>query len=150
MNRRISGLRGLGALAALVALGGCHLVDQRDFNKHAGDRPVLPVKRVAAARLVPPLVTIRYDTPDPAYKEVLTDAVQRALSRKRDVLFTVTSLVPPSGDPNAQVAAEGAAAASGRDVAAAIVADGADTGQVEQAVREDAGVTVREVRVDVH
>ena len=137
-------------LLALVLLTGCHLVDQRDFDRHAGDRPVAPVKPGHAAPPVPALVTIRYDTPNPPYQEALAFAVQRALSRKRDVLFTVTSLVPPSGDPNAQVAAEGAAASSGRDVAAAIVADGADTGQVEQAVRQDSQVKVREVRVEVH
>ena len=137
-------------LAVLVLLTGCHLVEQRDFDRHAGDRPAIPVKLGHVAPPVPALVTIRYDTPDPPYRETLAYAVQRALSRKRDVLFTVTSLVPPSGDPNAQFAAEGAAAASGRDVAAAIVAAGADTGQVEQAVRQDAAVSVREVRIDVH
>ncbi len=150
IRRRSHTNRCLCTLAPLIILGACHLVDQRDFDRHAGDRPIPPVKPGPVVKAVPALVTIRYDTPDPAYREVLADAVQRALSRKRDVLFTVTSLVPPAGDPNAQVAAEGAAAVSGRDVAAAIVADGADTGQVEQAVREDAGVKVREVRVDVH
>jgi hypothetical protein len=93
---------------------------------------------------------IRYDVPDPPYREALATAVAHALARKHDVIFTVTSIVPSAGDVSAQVAAEGAAASSGRDVAAAIVADGADPGQVEQAVRQDSAAMVREVRVDVH
>lgn len=138
-------------LLPLFALTSCHLVDQRDFDQHAGDRPSLPAG--PAPRVAPPvpaLVTIRYDQPDPPYREALATAVAQARARKPDVIFTVTTLVPPSGDPAEQAAAEGAAAVSGRDVAAAIVADGADPGQVEQAVRQDASVRVREVRVEVH
>jgi hypothetical protein len=132
-------------------LAACHLVDQRDFDAHAGDRPALPhgpAPKVAVP--APALVMIRYDVPDPPYREALATAVARALARKHDVIFTVTSIVPSAGDVSAQVAAEGAAASSGRDVAAAIVADGADPGQVEQAVRQDSAAMVREVRVDVH
>jgi hypothetical protein len=135
----------------LLALTACHLVDQRDFNKHAGDRPsppAGPAPRVAPP--VPALVTIRYDVPDPPYREALATAVAQARARKPDVIFTVTTLVPASGSPAEQAAAEGAAAVSGRDVAAAIVADGADPGQVEQAVRQEASLKVREVRVEVH
>jgi hypothetical protein len=133
------------------ALAACHLVDQRDFDKHAGDRPSLPAGPPArVAPPVPALVTIRYDVPDPPYREALATAVSHALARKHDVIFTVTTLVPPSGGPAEQAAAEGAASVSGRDVAAAIVADGADPGQVEQTVRQEASLKVREVRVDVH
>jgi hypothetical protein len=138
-------------LLPLCVLTACHLVDQRDFDKHAGDRPSLPAgPPAAAAPPVPALVTIRYDVPDPPYREALATAVAHALARKHDVIFTVTTLVPPAGGPEEQAAAEGAAAVSGRDVAAAIVADGADPGQVEQAVRQDLALQVREVRVDVH
>ncbi len=138
-------------LVALLALTACHLVDQRDFDKHAGDRPSPPAgppTRVAPP--VPALVTIRYDVPDPPYREALATAVAHALARKHDVIFTVTTLVPPSGGPAEQAAAEGAASVLGREIAAAIVADGADPGQVEQAVRQDFSLQVREVRVDVH
>jgi hypothetical protein len=138
-------------LLPLCALSACHLVDQRDFNKHAGDRPSPPAGPVVAvAPPVPALVTIRYDVPNPPYREALATAVAHALARKHDVIFTVTTLVPPSGGPAEQAATEGAAAASGRDIAAAIVADGADPGQVEQAVRQDPALEVRQVRVDVH
>jgi hypothetical protein len=138
-------------LLPLCGLAACHLVDQRDFDAHAGDRPKLPAGPAAhVAPPVPALVTIRYDIPDPPYREALAAAVQRALVRKHDVIFTVTTLIPPAGDPDEQAAAEAAAATSGRDVAADIVADGADAGQVEQLVRQDPGVGFKLVRVDVH
>jgi hypothetical protein len=138
-------------LLPLFCLAACHLVDQRDFDAHAGDRPKPPPGPVVhAPPPVPALVTIRYDVPNPPYREALASAVQRALARKHDVIFTVTTLVPPFGNVAGQVAAEEAAAVSGRDVAAAIVADGADPGQVEQAVRQDPAVSVREVHVEVH
>jgi len=133
-----------------LCLAACHLVDQRDFDAHAGDRPSLPKgPSPKAAPPAPALVTIRYDVPDPPYREVLATAVAHALARKHDVIFTVTSIVPAAASLDGQVAAEGAAASSGRDVAAAIVADGADPGQVEQAVREDSAARFKEVRVDV-
>ena len=134
--------RRLAALAALgLALAGCHLVDQRDFNKSAGMPPAKP-----ALPLPPPpppsLVTIRYTTPEPQYREALAAVVQKALARKRDVLFTVTTSVP------AGVSVEDAVA-SGREVAQAIVDDGAEAGQVEQAVRLDQAA-VKTVSVGVH
>ena len=43
-----------------------------------------------------------------------------------------------------------AANGSGREVAQAIVSDGADVGQIEMAARADPAVTLREVRIYVH
>ena len=127
-------------LAASVA--GCHLVDQRDFDANAG-RPPAPRAPLPGRPPPPSLVTIRYTTPEPQYRDALAAAVARALARKRDVLFTVTSLVPADSSPEE-------AAASGREVSQAIVDDGAEPGQVEQAVRLDPAATVKEVRVTVH
>ncbi len=129
-------------LCLAVCVSGCHLVDQRDFDASAGQPPK---PRAAPPGPPPPpsLVTIRYTTPEPQYRDALSALVTRALARKRDVLFTVTSVVPEAASPEE-------AAASGREVAQAIVDDGAEAGQVEQAVRLDPGVTVKEVRVNVH
>ncbi len=129
-------------LCLALAASGCHLVDQRDFDANAG-RP--PKPRVLPPGPPPPpsLVTIRYTTPDPQYRDALAALVTKALARKQDVLFTVTSVVPEAASPEE-------AATSGREVAQAIVDDGAEAGQVEQAVRLDPGVTVKEVRVNVH
>ena len=127
-------------LAAL--LSGCHLVDQRDFAANAGYPPAPPAARPGPAA-PPALVRIRYTTPEPQYREALASVVARALARKRDVLFTVMSLVPADSSP-------ADAAASGREVAQAIVDDGAEPGQVEQAVKLDGSASVKEVLVNVH
>ena len=130
------------AAAATLAMAGCHLVDQRDFSSTAGQRPAPPQIAAPPKAATPTLVTIRYTTPDPPYREALTGAVQRALARRSDVLFTVTTLVPGAPSPDT--------VASGRDVAQTIVDAGAALGQVEQAVREQPGLTVKEIRVTVH
>jgi len=128
-------------------LAGCHLVDQRDFNAAAG-RPPVPPAGPPPGPGVAALVTIRYTTADPQWREAVAGAVQRSLARKPDVLFTVTTLVPGAGEPDAQAERAQAAATSGADVARAI--DGAAPGQVEQIVRMDPALAVREVRLTVH
>ena len=133
----------------VLALAGCHLVDQRDFDARAGRPPALP-RVVPAAAPVPAFVTIRYTTPDPPYRDALSAAVKRALARKPDVLFTVVTVIPARSAPEAEAEEAASASASGRDVAQAIVDAGAAAGQVEQAVRVQPGLGVREVRVDVH
>ena len=127
----------------------CHLLDQRDFDANAGRPPAPPRVVAAAGAAAPALVTIRYTTPDPQYREALTGAVKRALARKPDVLFTVTTLVPGIANPDEQAASAADASSSGRMVAQAIVDDGAEPGQVEQDVRVQPGLAAREVRVTV-
>lgn len=139
---RLSPARRAAILGLAAILSGCHLIDQRDFNTAAGRRPT-PPPSPRAAPPPPSLVTIRYTTPDPQYRPSLEAVVQKALARKADVLFTVTSIVPAALSPED-------AAASGREVAQAIVDDGAEAGQVEQAVRLDAAATVKVVTVNVH
>ncbi len=140
--------RRTACLCLAMALAGCHLVDERDFDRTA-ERPPTP-KVVSAPPPPPSLVRIRYTTPNPDYHDALASLVQRALARKADVLFTVSTLVPPASDADAQADAAETAAASGREVAQQIVDDGASSGQVEQLVRVAPGLTVTEVTVDVH
>ncbi len=138
-------------LLALVLLPGCRLVDQRSFDAAAGRAPTpyaAPV--VAAPPPAPPLLSIRYDTPAPDYAAALRVVVREALARKPDVLFEVVTLVPATGTPAQQVGAAQAANGSGREVAQAIVGDGADVGQIEMAARADPAITAREVRIYVH
>ena len=130
-------------------LTACYLVDQRTFDAKAGTKPVLPVVAGPPAPVLPALVTIRYTTPNPAYHDVLETAVHKALARKPDALFSVATLIPPPGNADQTADAEAAAAASGREVAQAIVADGAQPGQVEQLVSVNATIPVREVIVKV-
>jgi hypothetical protein len=150
MTARIPKRAMLAATAGLLALTGCHLVDQRTFDRHAGAKPQPPAAKVVATHGPQPLLTITYDNPDPDYARPLANAVQRALAVKPDVLFTVQILVPPSGPPDAQARAEIAAAATGREIEEAMVADGADQGQIEMAVKGDASVKTKDVRIYVH
>ena len=137
-------------LAGLLMLSGCHLVDQRDFDPHAGAKPVPPPGKFVAVKGPEPLLRITYDNPDPDYARPLAAAVQRALAVKPDVLFTVQTVVPAGGLPDAQAEAQRAAAATGREIAEAMTADGADQGQIELAVKGDAGLKTKEVRIFVH
>jgi hypothetical protein len=148
MNKSRATSAGVMLLAAL--LDGCHLIDQRDFNPNAG-KP--PVPKVAAAKgpFGPgALLTISYANGDPAYAQALSEAVTRALRAKPNVLFTVQGLVPLAGDANAQAASLQEATGTTREIAEAIVTDGADQGQIELAVRVDQGVKAKEVQVFVH
>jgi hypothetical protein len=138
------------ALPMLGALPSCHLIDQRSFDKNAGVKPVPPPGPVVKSTAVAPLVTIAYTTPDPDYASELTVAVKRALALKPNVLFSVQSFVPLAATPAAQATALQAAAAAGREIAEAIIADGADQGQIEHTVRADPSLHVQEVRVFVH
>lgn len=134
--------------AAMGLLAACHLIDQRDFDPNA-DRPPHPIvaRRVPAAPR--PLITIRYDIPDPDYRDALAVAVDAARRRKPDVLFRVVTVVPARGTPVEQARAAALASRSGREVAEAIAADGADIGEIELAARVDPAAQVKEVRVYV-
>ncbi len=135
-------------VAVGLALAGCHLVDQRDFNAHAGEKPKPP-----AAPAGPPgpgaLLTIDYARGAPNYAASLAQSVQNALAVKKSVLFSVRTLVPPAATPDAQIAELRDAAATGREIAESIVTDGADQAQVEQSVGTDASLHDKEVLVFV-
>lgn len=138
-------------MAALAALAGCHLVDQRFFDARAGAKPVPPKPAVAAPPAPPPaLVTIRYTVPDPPYEAALTNAVQRALARRADAIFSVEVRVPVAGTPAAQAELARGGTATARELAQAIVSAGADEGQVETAIRADPFARVKEATVGVH
>ncbi len=143
-------LRPLGAAIVLIAVAGCHLVDQRDFDRNAGRKPQPPAGKFVAVAGPAPLLTITYTTDDPPYADELAVAVKRALALKPDVLFTIQALVPLAPSPELQAAALRVAAASGHDVSEAIIADGADKGQIELAVRGDPSVHVQKIQVFVH
>jgi hypothetical protein len=138
------------ALAALLAVGGCHLIDQRDFNPQAGKKPEPKVVASKAAPGPGALLTISYEGGEPAYAADLESSVKRALTLKPNVLFTVQTLVPIAADADAQMVALQAAAATGREIAEAIIADGADQGQIELAVRADPAAKAKLVKIFVH
>jgi hypothetical protein len=137
-------------IVILLALAGCHLVDQRDFNPNAGRKPQPPAGPAVKFTGPVPLLTIAYTTPDPPYAAELAVAVKRALAMKPDVLFTIQALVPLAATPEAQAVALQAAAASGHEIGEAIIADGADQGQIELAVRADPSMHMQQIQVFVH
>jgi len=142
--------RPVGAALLVLAVAGCHLVDQRDFDRNAGRKPQPPAGKFVAFAGPAPLLTITYTTEDPPYADELAVAVKRALALKPDVLFTIQALVPLAPTPQLQAASLHVAAASGHDVGEAIIADGADKGQIELAVRGDPEVHVQQIKVFVH
>ena len=140
----------LASLLLPLGLAACHLIDQRSFNADAGKPPKLPEAHGQAAPGPGALLTISYGAGEPAYAQALAAAVQHALAVKPNVLFTVQTLVPLAGNADAQAAAMQEATASGREVAESIVADGADPGQIELAVRADPAQKVKVVKLWVH
>lgn len=134
----------------LPAIAGCRLIDQRSFNPAAPGSFTMRSANGPDVPPVPALITIRYSEPEPDYQAALKVAVDAARERKPDVLFHVETVIPATGSPDEQVQAARLASTSGREVADAIVADGADIGQVELAASADPGVKGREVRVYVH
>lgn len=122
-----------------VSLSACHLVDQRDFTPGAGQKPQPPAAPLPAPP-TPALVTIRFDTPNPAYGTPLAHAVARALAVKPDVTFLIEAATASPGQTPAAIAA-------GQDVARVVLASGAGRGQIEQSVVIDPTLTTMEVRV---
>ncbi len=146
--------KGLPAILFCCTLAaGCDLIDQRSFDRNAGRAPVprAPPPVVSAVRPIPPLFVVRSDRPQQEWQPELRLAVAQALSRKRNVLFTVESVVPVASSPAAQAASlRTAVALQGRPVADAITADGAQPAQLELAALSDPAVHAPEVRVYVH
>ncbi len=140
--------RPLYALALLLLLAGCKLIDQRTFNPHAGEPARVPVAAGPAA--VPPLLTIDYNTPNPDYAAAMREAVKQELSRKPDVTFDVTTVVPATGTLAQQVAAASELSADARQVARTISSSGVDDNNVQLSARADPDVKNRQIRVYVH
>ncbi len=138
--RRTARLLAPAVLALLaVVLGACHLIDQRDFTPGAGKKPQPPAAPLPAPP-APALVTIRFDTPTPAYGIPLARAVARALAVKPNVTFLIEAATANAGQTPAAIAA-------GQDVARVVRASGAARGQIEQSVAIDPALTATEVRV---
>ena len=132
---------------AVVALGGCTLIDQRTFDANAGKPPVIPPPPGPPAQI--PLLVIDLGQPHPDYDQALRQAVEDAVSRKPSVRFEVATVVPGTGTPEEQVAAATAVTPEARDVARAINADGVDDDRITLSARSEVGVPSRRVEVFV-
>ena len=141
-------LLALGCLA--FAVGGCKLVDQRTFDRTA-DRPPVPVAPPAPHVAGGPdaLVSFPVSAPIDEWAGVLRTAVELARSRKPDVLFQVRTLVPPSGDPDAEASALAASLPAARAAADVIVDDGVPRAQVELSAGTAPGLHAPAIRIFV-
>jgi hypothetical protein len=138
----------LGVLLALT-LGGCTLIDQTTF---APD-PEPPGPQQISAAATPdrrvPLLTIRYDVPNPSYEELLRYAVQAARARDAAIDFDVVSVVPGPGGGAGVAQAGQAGRADAADVMRTMMRLGVPDTSIRLGARSDAAATVREVRVYV-
>ncbi len=148
-----AGLRRLFiALAAGAALSGCTLIDQTTFAPSPEPKPAAPATPVVSTPVDPrvPLVTIRYDVPNPNYRDLLTYALKQAAARRPGSDFDVVASVPATGPIADQTAAAGRAAATqGTDVAHTMVALGVAATRIHLGARAVPGLTATEVRVYV-
>ena len=133
----------VAALAALLT--GCSIVDQTTFAPEP--EPPSPAQVAASARTYGrvPLLTVRYETPTPAYQDLLRYAVQAAQRRDPNVEYDVVAVAPANG-------ASAAAAQGQRDAAEimrAMMALGVPDTRIHLGARADPSATVPEVRVYV-
>ncbi|NPC87965.1 hypothetical protein HNH97_03350 [Gluconacetobacter entanii] len=138
--------------SSMFWLGGCTLIGQKTFNRHAGDPPqvVIPPPPPVEVRHVPPLLEIRAGTPQSQWQPDLKKAVAEALARKPNVLFTIVAAIPDALSPDAQATLLSRIVATyAQDVATEIVHDGADPAQMEMTGMTDPGVDAPTIRIYV-
>lgn len=126
----------LAAALCLPVLGGCALVSQKTFNRHAGDPPRLPQAPPPPVPGMdrPALVTIVVGTPESQWRPAVRAAVADALARKPNALFTIIVNVPDRAD-GTPGDMSGVVAASGRPVLQAVMDAGAGGDQAEMDAR---------------
>ncbi len=129
-------------------LGGCTLIDQRTFNPRA-DMPPEPPPSTAPGP-APPLITVDFEKPNPAYEMPLREAVDQALSRKPTVEFDVVTVVPAAGMPAQQVDAAISIRADAREIARIIGNEGVDAERIHMLARAEPKAAGRQVQVYVH
>ncbi|QDH13705.1 hypothetical protein E3E12_05325 [Formicincola oecophyllae] len=144
-------LWGWGLVAAIAALGACHPLDQRTFDPMAGKAPYVPHPAPKAVRPgAPALLEVMVPTPESTWKPVLHQAVQAALSSKRNILFQVTGTAPLAPTPDEQTKRlEALNHDAVEPIAAELVASGARDVQVQMKVISVPGLLQPAVRVTV-
>lgn len=135
-------IRRFAVLLSLVILAGCQLIDQTFFAADPEPAPVAtasaPAIPAPAARSVA-LLSIGYQTPNPAFQDPLAVAVRAAEQRRPGGQYDVVGI---------STAAD--AARTGRDagaIMAAMVRLGVPASRIHLGAQLDAAQTVREVRI---
>lgn len=132
------------ALASLLALTGCKLIDQRTFAP-APEAPSAAPARSIETRA--PLLTVAPGTKLGSYETLLRAAVRDAQARDPSVAFDVISVVPGTGSFAEQVKAADADRAAAADVARALARAGVPDDRINLGARPDPGVRSPDVRV---
>jgi hypothetical protein len=125
------------AVPLLLALSGCHLLDQTDFDPRMRARPAPPVPNPETRTA---LVTIDFATADPDYKAALATAIHAAETMRPGTLYDVVTVVP-----NAAGALAGRTNAE--EVMTAIEADGVIPPRIQLGLALDPGQKIPQVRV---
>ncbi len=130
-----------------MMLGSCKLIDQTTF----APAPEMPASSRLAA--LPPvqnrvaLLTIRYSTPAPDYRDALRTAVGIAEERRPGTAYDVVAVVPTAQDP-AQLNRELAQARqNAAGVMRSIMVLGVADTRIGLGARTEPGLATREVRV---
>ncbi len=125
------------ALAAILALPGCHLIDQSDFRPKSTQVAPPPIPSPESR---PAFVTIDYEKPNPAFRPALAEAIRAVETRRPGSLYDVVSVV-----------GSGADAAAGRlraaDVMTAIEANGVIPVRIQLGLALEPGRKIQQVRV---
>jgi hypothetical protein len=122
----------------LLALAGCHLVDQTDFAPKRPPPPALPPVPDPETRT--PLVTIEYTKANPDYASALTTAIQTVEARRPGSLYDVVAVV---GD----YATAPMGRAHAADVMTTIEAAGVIPARIQLGLKLELGRKIPQVRV---
>jgi hypothetical protein len=126
------------AIPMLLALAGCHLLDQTDFEPRLAPKP--PPPPVPSPETRTALVTIDFAKAEPGYRAALAIAIQAAETKRPGTLYDVVGVVP-----DAASAAAGQARAA--EVMTAIEADGVIAPRIQLGLMLDPGRKIPQVRV---
>jgi hypothetical protein len=133
----------------LAGVSGCKLVDQTTFAPDP--EPPLPAQVSATAqtdRRVP-LLTVRYDVPNPSYDNPLRYAVQAAEGQDPNIQYDVVTVVPGRGAPASEAEAIQQSRQRAVEIMRAIMRLGVPDTRIHLGARSDPAATAREVRVYV-
>jgi hypothetical protein len=126
------------AVPLLLALAGCHLLDQTDFDPRLAPKPAPPP--VPNPEMRTALVTIDFAKADPDYRAALATAIRAVETKRPGALYDVVAVVP-----NADSASAGRVRAA--EVMTAIEADGVIPPRIQLGVMLDPARKIPQVRV---
>ena len=125
-------------IVAILALTGCHLIDQTDFRNPPPSAKAPPPVPNPDPR--PALVTIDFAKADPDYAAALAGAIRLVEQRRPGTLYDVVSVVGLPAD--AEVGRDRAA-----DVMTGIEAQGVSPARIQLGQRIEPGRKTQQVRV---